>query len=160
MHDGPYPGDVRQEGAPAPSPAAPATEADGQYLRLAADFDNYRKRVARDAQDDRDRAAGRATEAILPVADALDRAMEHSGGNGELEAIRSLMLSSLSSLGNESIDPLREPFDPRTQRALAFQPSAEVPADHVLAVIRTGWRRGGTLIRPADVVISSGPPTG
>jgi molecular chaperone GrpE len=122
--------------------------------RLQADFENYRKRVARSATDAADRAAGEVVAKMLPVLDAFDLAEAHFGSapSEESEALaqaRSLLLAALAKEGLERINELGVPFDPQVHDAVAH---IEGDGGQVIdAVLRAGYRWKGAVLRPAMV---------
>lgn len=172
------------EGAEAPAPSAEAvlsedvmaalakeldartTERDtaqDQLLRMRAEFDNYRKRTAREVERLRKTATQSLVCELLPVLDNLERAIKHGGdttGNLErgVELVLGQMQSVLARTGLEAIPALGQPFDPNVHEALSHLPSEEHPADSVMEEFSKGYRLGGCVVRPAKVVVSSGPP--
>ncbi|MHB8060514.1 MAG: nucleotide exchange factor GrpE [Gaiellaceae bacterium] len=136
-----------------------------QYLddlkRVAADFDNYRKRVAREQQALVTRAHAGLVEAILPVLDDLGRALEAAGLHEEakLEDGVSLVHRQLSDVltkeGLEEI-PTDIPFDPHVHEALAAIPS-EAEEGTILEVVQRGYLLGDRVLRPARVVVAAAP---
>jgi molecular chaperone GrpE len=142
---------VAEESAPAP---------DDSYLRLAADFDNYRKRVAREHAELTTRANERLVNELLPVLDDLERALEAAEAHEEakLEEGVALVARSLADLlrkeGLEEVETEGK-FDPHVHEALLSQPS-EVEEGAVIEVIQKGYRLGDRVLRPARVVVSSG----
>ena len=123
--------------------------------RLKAEFDNYRKRVARDQQELVARAAERLVKALLPVLDDLERAMNHEGDIDEgVRLIHRQLAESLTKEGLTEI-PTEGKFDPHTQEALLSQPSDEEEGT-VIQVLQKGYMLGAHVLRPARVVVSSG----
>lgn len=132
-----------------------------QLLRQRAEFDNYRKRMARDTEQIRKTASENLVRDILPVLDNLERALQHAEDpNGALAQGVGMVLKqlcdALAAKGLEPIASVGETFDPNVHEALAQQPSEDTPADVVLNEFERGYRLGGLVIRPAKVVISSG----
>lgn len=159
-----------QEATPAatPDPLAQALaerdEARDQLLRLRAEFDNYRKRMLREGEQIRKTAARGLIEDLLPVLDNLERALSHVADpaihpvvQGVDMVVKSLS-GTLAGHGLEPIAALGQPFDPNVHEALAQQPSEEHPADVVVAEYHRGYKLGDTVLRPAKVAVSSGPP--
>ena len=148
---------------PALAEAQSALEAaKDQHLRLHAEFDNYRRRTARDMDQIRKTAAANLIRDLLPVLDNLERALAHaddpsSGLSQGVEMVMQQMSGVLSAAGLEPIAALGEPFDPKVHEALAQQPSDSHPADAVVQEFERGYRLGGEVLRPAKVVVSSGP---
>ena len=144
--------------------AALAKERD-DYLdslqRLKAEFDNYRKRVARDQQELAVRAHERLVKELVPVLDDLERALEaaveHEEGKLE-EGVRLVHRSLADALAKEGLAEIGTDgkFDPHTQEALLSQPS-EAEEGSVIQVLQKGYSLGDRVLRPARVVISSGP---
>jgi molecular chaperone GrpE len=137
-----------------------------RYLRSVADLDNYRKRAVRDREDAAHRAATRILEDLIPVLDNLGHALNATKAanadlkslSGGVEMIVSQLKSALSAHGLAEVAPVGKPFDPNLHEAIAQQPSAEVPADHVAAVTRVGYTLNSRLVRAASVVVSTGKP--
>jgi molecular chaperone GrpE len=122
-------------------------------LRLQADFENYRKRVAVQQTDEVDRSTGRFAEALLPVLDACEAAFAH--GVQGVESIWSQLIGVLQKQGLEALDLADQPFDPSTAEAVLHEPAAD-DADTgpvVAEVLRTGYRWKGRVLRPAMVKV-------
>lgn len=145
--------------------AAVAAERD-EYLdhlrRLQAEFDNYRKRVRRDQEDLRLRAAETVVESLLPVVDNLARALEAGARHEEgqlmagLELVAGQLGGTLQGHGLEEI-PV-EPgalFDPTVHEAIMAQPSDDHAEGTVLQVLERGYLLHGRLLRPAKVIVAS-----
>ena len=131
-----------------------------RQLRLAAEFDNYRKRVARERVEQSDRAQASLVSRLLDVLDDMDR-LTVEGGSGSAESLREAvqlvdrkLRKELEAAGVERIDPAGQPFDPTLHEAVstARPPSADL--DHTVgATLQTGYRFKGTLVRPARVQV-------
>jgi molecular chaperone GrpE len=128
--------------------------------RLKAEFDNYRKRVARDQQELAARAHERLVKELVPILDDLERALEAVAQHQEAqleEGVR-LVHRSLGDLlareGLTEVDTAGK-FDPHTQEALLSQPSDEEEGS-VIQVLQKGYKLGDRVLRPARVVISQG----
>ncbi len=133
-----------------------------QLLRTRAEFDNYRKRVARDDARLRKMAAESIIRDLLPVLDNLDRALAHvnddSGGLSQgVEMIRKQFSEVLVRHGLDTIPSAGRVFDPNVHEAVACTPSEEVPPNHVVQEFQKGYRLGDFVLRPAKVVVSTGP---
>ena len=119
-------------------------------MRLQADFDNYRKRVATQQADEVQRATGRMAEALLPVLDACEAAfVQHPV---EVEPIFNLLLGELKKLGLESMNLHEQPFDPNLAEAVLHEPGdggEPVVAD----VLRSGYLWKGKVLRAAMVKV-------
>ncbi len=150
--------------------AAKAEKA-GEYLALAqrtqADFENYRKRAARDATAAQERGAAKLALALLPAIDNLDRALAHAdevvatdGGNGAeslvagLKHVHADLISALGNVGIERYSPEGEPFDPQFHEAVAQQPVEGAEPGVVVEVFQRGYRMGDSVVRPARVVVA------
>ena len=134
-----------------------------EYLALAqrtqADFDNYRKRMARDVAAAEGRGIARMTRELLPALDNLERALAAAEGEaGPLaDGIRLLqgdLLEALGRLGVQAFHPAGEEFDPNLHEAMAQQPADGVQAGTVVEVYQSGYRLGETVVRPARVVVA------
>jgi molecular chaperone GrpE len=116
-------------------------------LRLQADFDNYRKRVAAQSANDVAGATGRMAEALLPVLDACEAAfVQHPA---EVEPLFNLLLGELKKLGLESLDLQDQPFDPNLAEAVLHEPGDGEAV--VVEVLRSGYVWKGKVLRPAMV---------
>jgi molecular chaperone GrpE len=132
--------------------------------RLKAEFDNYRKRVARDQQELAARAHERLVKELIPVLDDLERALAAAVAHeeGKLEEGVGLVHRALAdALTREGLVEIETSgrFDPHTQEALLAQPS-EAEEGTVIEVLQKGYKLGERVLRPARVVISAGsaPP--
>lgn len=128
--------------------------------RLKAEFDNYRKRAAREQGDLVTRASERLVKQLLPVVDDLERALEAAGAHeGERleEGVRLVHRALADALAREGLVevPTDGAFDPHTQEALLSQPS-EQPEGDVIQVLQKGYKLGDRVLRPARVVVSAG----
>ena len=138
-----------------------------RVLRTLAEFDNYRKRVARDNDRQRRAATQDLMLDLLPVLDNLERALDHAddapapaGGSGFVQGVRMVlkqMCDVLARHGLEPIPSLGEPFDPNVHEAMAVIPSDEHLADHVVDEFQRGYRLGEFVLRPAKVVVNAAP---
>jgi molecular chaperone GrpE len=132
-------------------------------LRLRADYDNLRKRAARESQTAQAEGRRAALRTILPVLDALGRALAvGSNDPAFLEGVEStyrLFLSALAEAGAEPIDAIGHPFDPRLHEAVSYEPTRDYEPKTILREVRRGWRLGDELIRPAEVVVAAPAPT-
>jgi molecular chaperone GrpE len=137
-----------------------------EYLALAqrtqADFENYRKRVARESAAAQDRGAANLARELLPALDNLDRAVEEASCEDEpllagVRLVRSELSAALARFGIESFSPVGEPFDPALHEAMASlpQPGGGAPSGTVVEVYQPGYRLGESIIRPARVVVAA-----
>ena len=148
-------------------PEKPETPAEpnwkDQYARTLADFDNYRKRVARDREELAQFAAKDILKDLLPTVDNLALALEKAE-NKEDPFVQGVKLAydgflkALADHGATPIDSLGEPFDANYHEALAQLPSPDVAEGVVMNEVKRGWLLHGKLLRAAQVVVSSGAP--
>jgi molecular chaperone GrpE len=132
-------------------------------LRLAADFDNYKKRAARDREEARRIGAESVLGKLLPVLDNFDMAMAAAAQpTTTLETLRvgvnmihGQLRTVLSDLGVKELDPVGQPFDPSVHEAVSVQEVADVPEGHVTQLTRKGYQMGDRLLRPASVVVAT-----
>ena len=142
---------------PAAEESAPAP--DDTYLRLAADFDNYRKRTAREHAELTRRANERLLNELLPVLDDLERALEAAAEHEEAKLEEGVRLVHRSLLGLVERHGLTEidtdgAFDPHVHEALLAQPGEGVEEGSVLQLLQKGYRLGDKVIRPARVIVA------
>lgn len=151
--------------------ALAASQAEAQknwdlYLRARADLDNYRKRTQREKEDLSRFANENLLREILPVADNLERALEHArqseGGNGGLlQGVEMTLGQFQRVLEKFGVTPLRsvgEPFDPARHEALGQVESAEHPPNTVVQELQRGYLLNDRLLRPAMVMVAKAPP--
>ncbi len=125
--------------------------------RLQADFENYRKRVARSSDDAATRASGDVVVKLLPVLDALDLAQAHFASStsdeaAALEQSRALLLDTLAKEGLTRIDVVGVAFDPQVHDAVAHVPGEDGESTQVVDdVLRAGYKWKGAVLRPAMV---------
>ena len=132
---------------------------DDSYLRLAADFDNYRKRVAREQVELTSRANERLLNELLPVLDDLERALEAAAEHEEAKLEEGVRLVHRSLLGLVERHGLSEietegAFDPHVHEALLAQPGEGAEQGAVLQVLQKGYRLGDKVLRPASVIVA------
>ena len=139
--------------------------ANDRALRLQAEMQNLRNRTAREIADERRYAALPILHDLLPVVDNIDRAIEAAEKAGEAEnllegfrLVRQQLLAILTRHHCEPIPAEGQPFDPNFHQAILQQPSADVPAGHVMMVTQTGYKLHDRVVRPTQVIVSSGPP--
>jgi molecular chaperone GrpE len=149
-------------------PATALQQERDEYLdalqRLKAEFDNYRKRVARDQRELAARAHERLVVELIPVLDDLERALEAAAEHEEAkleEGVRLVHRALADALAKEGLAeiPTDGVFDPHTQEALLSQPS-EAEEGTIIQVVQKGYTLGDRVLRPARVVISSGAGEG
>ena len=136
-----------------------------QLLRLQADFENFRKRTRREKEEWTQRSIERVVEDLLSVLDNFELGLSNAEQNdlqeGVLQGFRMVqeqMNTILGKYGLKPVDALGEAFDPNLHEAVTHMPSADTPEDHVFAQTRRGYFLGEKLLRPTQVVVSSGAP--
>ncbi|GEM_PF-6403393 len=146
--------------------AAEADQLRAQLARVAADFDNWRKQIARERENLEEQALDRALLAVLPVVDELDRVLDaHPPAGGSYQELRDgvgrlrdWLLASLDQLGCRPIEPLGE-YDPLYHEAVLAEDS-EHKRGAILGQFERGWIRNGRVLRPAKVKVSLGKKGG
>ena len=133
-----------------------------RYARAMADFDNFRKRTARDREDLVKFAASDVLKDILPTVDNLARALGEAKDKAEdpfvagVKLVYDGLVKALADHGATPLDSVGEPFDANFHEALAQLPSDDVEEGHVMSEVKRGWMLNGKLLRAAQVVVSSG----
>ena len=127
--------------------------------RLKAEFDNFRKRTAREQESLVSRAHERLVKELLPVIDDLERALEAAAQHEEAkleEGVRLVHRSLLGILAQEGLAEIETDgaFDPHVHEALLAQPAAEAEPGSVVQVLQKGYRLGDRVLRPARVVVA------
>jgi molecular chaperone GrpE len=151
--------EVEQEIVEEPAAEESAPAPDESYLRLAADFDNYRKRVAREQVEWTSRANERLLNELLPVLDDLERALGAAAAHEEAKLEEGVRLVHRSLLGLVERHGLSEietegAFDPHVHEALVAQPGEGAEEGSVLQVLQKGYRLGDKVLRPARVIVA------
>jgi molecular chaperone GrpE len=146
----------------APTPEELERERD-EYLdalqRLKAEFDNYRKRAAREQVEQKARATERLVKELLPVLDDLERALAAAEDHEEAtleEGVRLVHRELAAALAHEGLAEIETNghFDPHVHEALLSQPSSEEEGS-VIEVVQKGYRLGDRVLRPARVVVAA-----
>ena len=130
-----------------------------KYLALAqrtqADFENYRKRMARENAAARDRGVAKE---LLPALDHLEHALKAAAGHEDVikgfALVRDEIVAALGRVGIEAYSPEGEPFDPNEHEAMAAHKSEEAESGTVIEVYQRGYRLNGQILRPARVVVA------
>jgi molecular chaperone GrpE len=134
-----------------------------EYLALAqrtqADFENYRRRIARESAVAQERGVIKLARELLPALDNLDRALEAAAQDDPLlqgvRLVREELAAALGRVGIESFSPVGEVFDPTLHEAVAHQPCDDASSGTVAEVYQQGYRLGEQIIRPARVVVAA-----
>jgi molecular chaperone GrpE len=145
--------------------AAKADEHWDKYVRSTADFDNFKKRAARERTEAIRYANEGLLEKRLPIGDNFEAALAAANASATnveslktgVQMIYTQLKSFLSDAGLEEIDALGKAFDPNLHEAVSQQPSAEVQEGQVLQQMRKGYKYRDRLIRPAMVVVAKKP---
>jgi molecular chaperone GrpE len=144
-----------------------------EYLALAqrtqADFENYRKRMAREVAQATDRGMAKVTKELLPALDHLELALKaastqptsssdpESGHEDVVKGftlVREEFFNALAKVGIQPFSPAGEPFDPNEHEAMASQPAEDAESGTVVEVYQQGYRLNGAVLRPARVVVA------
>lgn len=145
-----------------------SAELQDQILRVAAEFENFKKRMERERSVMLKYAGENILKELLPVVDNLERALGQGvveGADAEqnlnalLEGVQLTLKSLLGTLEKLEVKPIESvgaPFDPNEQEALTMEASDTVPANHVISEFEKGYHYKDRLLRPARVVVSSG----
>jgi molecular chaperone GrpE len=136
-------------------------EQNDKYLRLAAEYDNFRKRSVRERQEAELRGMGLLIRGILDALDDLGRfahidpATTNATAMQEgAEMVEKKLLKSLSGHGLEIVNPVGQPFNPAVHEAITTAPAANADEDHLIALVyQVGYLFNGQLLRPAQVVV-------
>jgi len=133
-----------------------------RLARLQAEFDNFRKRVAREQQEYREYALAEALKLLLPILDSLDRALKAGTAGAEdfrsgIDLIDRQFHDALAKLGVEPIPAKGIAFDPNIHQAVQMIPTTEVPENHVVEELLRGYKLRDRLLRPAMVLVAQKP---
>ncbi|MET0205940.1 MAG: nucleotide exchange factor GrpE [Thermoleophilaceae bacterium] len=154
----------QKEAVEAEDPLARVQRERDEYLDLArraqADFENYRKRAAREAAAAGERAKSGLVRELLPVVDNLERALASAEESEQhlaegVRLVHSELIAVLERNGVEQFDPSGDRFDPTEHEALSMRRQDGSESGVVLDVVEKGYRANGTVLRPARVVVSS-----
>ncbi len=133
-------------------------------LRTLADYENSRKRAARDLEIERKFAHARLANDLLPALDNLERALDaakKAGDNGALvkgvQATQQMLHDILKRHGVTRMDALGQPFDPNLHQAVTMMPSRDQPPNTVLQVLQSGYLIHERILRPASVIVAVEP---
>jgi molecular chaperone GrpE len=132
-----------------------------KYLRLAAEYDNFRKRAAKERQDAYARGQADLLKGLIDPLDDLGRVAHVDPATTDVQTlvegvsmVEKKLLKTLGGHGLEVVDPAGQPFDPAVHEAVMTEPAASPDEDHTVArVFQRGYRFNGQLLRPARVVV-------
>ena len=137
-----------------------------RYTRAVADLENFRKRTLREKEELRQFATAGLVEDVIPILDNLSLGLAAAKQQTEVKGIVdgvNLVLEqfkgTLARHGLKEISPAGQRFDPHFHECISHQPSGETAEEHVMQVVRPGYTLNGRLVRPASVIVSSGPAT-
>jgi molecular chaperone GrpE len=139
---------------------ADAKEASNRYLRLAADFDNYKKRVRQEQSETVQRANAELIGKLLPVVDNFHRVIESAPEEVDEAWLKGINLTLqqldelLTTQGVSPIEAIGQPFDPTLHEAIGHEESDELPEDTVVSEVRRGYRLHDRVVRPALVRVA------
>lgn len=144
---------------------AEAQAAQERYLRSVADLENFRKRTVREKDELRQYATANVVEDLIPTLDNLSlglaAAKQQSGDAKSIVDGVGMVLeqfkAALGRHGLKEINPVGAAFDPHQHECIAHQPDEKVAEEKVISVVRLGYSLNGRLVRPASVIVSSGP---
>lgn len=150
-----------EAGPPAAQLEAELAEQKDKYVRLLAEFDNFRRRTVRDRQDAEHRGMGNLLRGILDTLDDLSRFAHLDPAKTDAKTIaegvamvEKKLFKSLAGHGLEVVNPVGHPFDPALHEAISTAPAPSQDADHLVAqVFQVGYVFNGALLRPARVVV-------
>ena len=130
-----------------------------RLLRLAAEFDNYRKRTAREWREHKDRATGEVLREMLELADNLERALASPPEEGPalhagVRLILQQLQSKLQRFGVEAFGAEGEAFDPNRHEAVLMVDAPGVESSHIVSVVQPGYTQHGEVLRPARVTVA------
>ena len=130
-----------------------------RWIRVSADLDNLRKRLARDTETARRQERERILRDFLTVVDDLERALDAPGVQPSqwlegVEGIRRQVLHLLQHYDVELLDPIGQPFDPNCHDAISVVYVPEKQQGEIVDVVQNGYLIGGELLRPARVIVN------
>jgi molecular chaperone GrpE len=154
-------GDESGAATPESSSSRELNDQRDKYLRLAAEYDNYRKRSMRERSEAEARGQANLIKQLLDPLDDLSRfahvdvtAVDPLTVTQGAEMVERKLLKVLSSVGLEAIDPINQQFDPAVHEAVTTEPALSPEDDHIVSrVFQVGYRHNGQLLRPARVVV-------
>ncbi len=138
-----------------------ATQNWDKALRAVAELENVKRRAERDVEGAHKYALEKFSNALLPVIDSLERALEVKIDAPEIQSMRQgvemtlkMFTDTVAKFGLEMISPMGQQYDPHVHEAMTLVDNPDVEPNTVMAVYQKGWRLNGRLVRPARVVVS------
>jgi molecular chaperone GrpE len=135
-----------------------------RYTRAVADLENFRKRSLREKEELRLYALSGLLEDVIPILDSFGLGLAAAKQQADVKSIvdgfsmtMEQFKTTLTRHGLKEVNPDGQLFDPNFHECIAHQPSAKVEEEHVIQVVRLGYTLNGRLLRPASVIVSSGP---
>ena len=157
--------ETQSESLPDPSPEELLALANDRYLRARADFENYRKRMAREFTEVRENTRQQTVSEFLGIYDFILLAIEHAETAVDMDAIRQGLRMifteferTFENLDVKLIETVGKDFDPNLHEAISQEASADIPEGKIIRQWKPGFTLGNRLLRPASVVVSSGQP--
>lgn len=144
-------------------------EARERYVRLQAEFENFRRRTLKEKQESLRYGQQNLIKDLLSTVDNLERALGHGEQNADadlqsilqgVELVHRELLAALAKQGVKVVDPVGEPFDPAYHEAMGQVPSTEVPPNGVVQVLQKGYLLQDRMLRPARVLVAKAPAEG
>lgn len=147
---------------------AEAAQLKDKLIRMAADFDNYRKRSRREVTDAEKKGRDGLLTDLLPVFDNLERATSHAEGSTEdasklkglvdgITLVARQFRDALARVGIERVESVGQPFDPSVHEAIQHLETSDFPPGSIAAEVQPGYKDGDRLVRPAMVVVAKAP---
>ncbi len=130
-------------------------EINDKYLRLAAEYDNFRKRSAKEKSDAYDSAFSDAVKAILPLADSIDKALEFTPDDEGVKALSKQLVNCLEKIGVVAIESDGKQFDPNFHNAIMHEENEEYGENEVVQTFQKGYLLNEKVIRPAMVKVAN-----
>ncbi len=143
---------------------ARAVKMEDHYKRALADLENYRRRAAREKEEIRKFAADALLEELLPALDALRLGLQSARQHADtanltqgFQMVAELLRTTLEKHGLKEVNPEGQPFNPGQHESVAQQPHPQIPEGNVSQVLRVGYTLHERVLRPASVILSTGP---
>jgi molecular chaperone GrpE len=143
--------------------ASKLEESNSRHLRLAADFENFKKRARQERAELLQYASAQLAEHLLPAVDDFDRALAHTPEGIDETWLKGVQMAvdklheALAGVGVETIEATGEPFDPKLHEAISSEETDQHPEDTVLGQVRRGYKMHDRVLRPALVSVARKP---